>query len=198
MTPVTIAQLRATPTVDLMTAARALGLRPRPPAAVSLPGHPHRRHLPRPHRRPARAPRPRSRGARPEPCRPASLTAANLAMPVAPMLRARWSCRLQPPPGSATRWSFAIQSLSVPAVASETGAEPVHDGLDAHRLRAADHVGAARRGRTRNVSVLGWFPPRGGRWRRRCGSSGSSSSIRWPGWTSTGRRHGGRWPGCCG
>ena len=26
MTPVTIAQLRATPTVDLMTAARALGL----------------------------------------------------------------------------------------------------------------------------------------------------------------------------
>ena len=67
MIRVTIAQLRATTTVDLMTAAAALGLG-RTKAyelarrgAVPLPGHPHRRGLPRPHRRPAGTPRRRRR-----------------------------------------------------------------------------------------------------------------------------------------
>jgi len=66
MTPVTIAQLRAAATFDLMTAARALGLGRTKTYDLarrqqfSLPGHPHRRHLPGPHRRPARAPRSRS------------------------------------------------------------------------------------------------------------------------------------------
>ena len=52
MTPGTIVQLRAAPTVDLMTAARSLRLGrtkaygQAPPAAVSMSGPPHRRHLP--------------------------------------------------------------------------------------------------------------------------------------------------------
>ncbi len=68
MIRVTIAQLRATPTVDLMTAAAALGLG-RTKAyelarrgAVPLPGDPDRRGLPRPHCRAAGTARRRPRG----------------------------------------------------------------------------------------------------------------------------------------
>ena len=87
MTPVTIAQLRVTPTVDLMTAARALGLgrtkaynlarRQQNPCPVLRIGDTHRR--------PARTPRPRSQPARSNACRPARLTAANLEMLIASM-----------------------------------------------------------------------------------------------------------------
>lgn len=79
MTPATIAQLRAAPTIDLMTAARALGLgrtkaydlarRQQFPCRVLRIGDTYRV----PHRRPARAPRPHSRGIRPKPCRQARL-----------------------------------------------------------------------------------------------------------------------------
>ena len=54
MTPVTIAQLRAAPTVDLMTAACALGLARTKAYDLArrqqfpCPGPPHRRHLPCP------------------------------------------------------------------------------------------------------------------------------------------------------
>ena len=72
MMPVTITQLRASATVDLMTAAAALGLG-RTKAyelarrdAVPLPGDPHRRDLPHPHRRAAGTPR-RHRRRTPQP-----------------------------------------------------------------------------------------------------------------------------------
>ena len=83
MMPVTIAQLRATATVDLMTAARALGLgrtkayelarRDEFPCRVIRIGE----HLPHPHRRPAgTARRHRRRTPQPHACRAAHLTPA--------------------------------------------------------------------------------------------------------------------------
>ena len=133
MTPVTIAQLRATSTVDLMTAARALGLgrtkaydlaRRRSFHAGSSASATPTVSLPRACAS-SSALLPTSR---PNPCRQARLRAASLAMLSAFMLgplvgHAACSCGR----AAATRRSFVTQPLSVAAGPGEKGRGAVQE-----------------------------------------------------------------------
>jgi hypothetical protein len=137
MTAVTIAQLRATPTVDLMTAARALGLgrtkaydlarRQQFPCRVIRIGDTYR--VPTPGLLELLGLATRSQaGAQPtiEPDGGELGDAYRLHAP------GRWPCRLQPPPDSShpVGRDPVAERATLP---SETGAEPVYDRLDAHR-----------------------------------------------------------------